>query len=132
MKHDEFIGHVQTRGRLPSRGDADKATRVVFETLGARLAGGQAGNLAAQLPAELARHLEAEPTPDKLSLNDFFARVSERLGADLPDAVHQARAVIAVLNDAITAGEIDKVRQQLPEEYAPLFDSGAEGRMQRA
>jgi predicted phosphoribosyltransferase/uncharacterized protein (DUF2267 family) len=131
VKHDELIGQVQARARLPSRGDAERATRVVLETLGARLAGGQPENLAAQLPEEIGRHLTAHEPVEKLSLDDFFAQVSEGLGADRPDAVHQARAVIAVVSDAVSAGEIEKVRQQLPGEYAPLFESGSEGEMQR-
>jgi uncharacterized protein (DUF2267 family) len=131
MKHDEFIGQVQARARLPSRGDAERATRVVLETLGDRLAGGEPDDLAAQLPEEIGRHLRGREEVEKLSLDDFFARVSEGLDADRPDAVHRARAVISVLTDAVSAREIDEVRQQLPEEYAPLFESGSEGRMER-
>jgi uncharacterized protein (DUF2267 family) len=131
MQHDEFIGEVQARARLSSRGDAERATRAVLETLGERLAGGQPHNLAAQLPEEIGRHLEGRRGVDKLSLDQFFEKVSERTGADLPDAIHQARAVIAVVGEAASQGEMDKVRQQLPEEYAPLFESGSEGQMQR-
>jgi uncharacterized protein (DUF2267 family) len=131
MQHDEFIGEVQARARLPSRGDAERATRAVLETLGERLAGGQPENLAAQLPEEIGRHLEGRQGVDKLSLDEFFEKVSERTGADLPDAIHQARAVIAVVGEAVSQGEIDKVRQQLPEEYGPLFESGSEGKMER-
>ena len=131
MQHDEFIGEVQARARLASRGDAERATRAVLETLGERLAGGQPHNLAAQLPEEIGRHLEDRQGVGKLSLHDFFEKVSERTGADLPDAIHQARAVIAVVGEAVSQGEMEKVRQQLPEEYAPLFESGSEGKMER-
>jgi uncharacterized protein (DUF2267 family) len=131
MQHDEFIGEVQARARLSSRGEAERATRAVLETLGERLAGGQPHNLSAQLPEEIGRHLEGRRGVDKLSLDQFFEKVSERTGADLPDAIHQARAVIAVVGEALSQGEMDKVRQQLPEEYAPLFESGSEGQMQR-
>jgi len=131
MQHDEFIGEVQARARLASRGDAERATRAVLETLGERLAGGQPHNLAAQLPEEIGRHLEDRQGVDKLSLDDFFEKVSERSGVDLPDAIHQARAVIAVVGEAVSQEEMEKVRQQLPEEYAPLFESGSEGKMER-
>jgi uncharacterized protein (DUF2267 family) len=131
MQHDEFIGEVQARARLPSRGDAERATRAVLETLGERLAGGQPHNLAAQLPEEIGRHLEDRQGVEKLSLDEFFEKVSERTGANLPDAIHQARAVIAVVGEAVSQGELDKVRQQLPGEYAPLFESGSEGQMER-
>ncbi len=45
MKHDEFIGRVQHYARLPSRGDAERATRATLETLGERLAGGEPKDL---------------------------------------------------------------------------------------
>lgn len=32
MRHDEFIGEVQHRAKLPSRGDAERATRITLET----------------------------------------------------------------------------------------------------
>jgi uncharacterized protein (DUF2267 family) len=55
MRHDEFIGEVQHRVKLPSRGDAERATRATLETLGERL--GAPDNHAAQLPPEIGRHL---------------------------------------------------------------------------
>jgi uncharacterized protein (DUF2267 family) len=57
MQHDEFIGLVQNRARLSSRGDAERATRAVLETLGERIPEGLAGNLAAQLPHAIGEHL---------------------------------------------------------------------------
>jgi uncharacterized protein (DUF2267 family) len=38
MKHDEFIGQVQHRARLSSRGDAKRASWATLQTLGERLA----------------------------------------------------------------------------------------------
>jgi uncharacterized protein (DUF2267 family) len=35
--------------------------------------------------------------------------------------------VIEVLQEAVSAGEIEDVRAQLPAEFDPLFDSGSEG-----
>lgn len=54
MDHDEFIGQVQHRARLSSRGDAQTAVRATLETLAERLAGGEPSDLAAQLPDEYA------------------------------------------------------------------------------
>lgn len=47
----------------------------------------------------------------------------------LPDAVHHARVVIEVLSEAISTGEIDDIRSQLPSEFDPLFEAGSKGRM---
>jgi uncharacterized protein (DUF2267 family) len=59
MKHDECIGQGQHRARLSSRGEAERATRATLETLAERLVGGEAKDLAAQLPPEIGEHLQA-------------------------------------------------------------------------
>lgn len=130
MTHDEFIGDVQARARLASRGDAEKVTRVTLEVLGDRLIGGMPGNLAAQLPEEIGRHLEVQEGSDRsadFGLGGFFDRIAAETGADEADAVHQARAVISVVSDAVGDGQISKVRNQLPPDFSPLFESGSEG-----
>lgn len=66
---------------------------------------------------------------EKFSLEEFFKRVSAREGVDEPEAVYHARVVIDILQDAVTGGEIEDIRSQLPEEYAPLFEAGSEGQM---
>ena len=48
---------------------------------------------------------------------------------DLPRAVYHARVVMEVLQEAVTKGEMDDVRSQLPDEYAPLFEAGSQGEM---
>ncbi len=129
MRYDEFIGQVQHRARLSSRAEAERATRATLETLAERLAGGEAHDLAAQLPPELARYLEQ---PDagigaKLTLDEFFELVSEREGVDLPDATLHARVVLGVLTEAVSIGEIQDVRVQLPAAFAQLFNVENEG-----
>jgi uncharacterized protein (DUF2267 family) len=46
---------------------------------------------------------------------------------DLPQSIHHVRAVISVLKEAVSAGEMDDIMGQLPEEYKPLFESGHKG-----
>ena len=132
MKYDEFIKEVQTRGHMESRDEAEKATKATLETLAERLAGGEPHDLASQLPPELAEYLryEGEETSDPFSLDEFFERVTQRdEGVDQPRAVYHARVVMEVLGDAVTQGEMDHVRSQLPEEYEPLFEAGSQGEM---
>ncbi len=132
MKYDEFIKEVQTRGHMESHQEAEKATRATLQTLAERLAGGEPHNLASQLPPELAEHLryEGEETSNPFSLEEFFKRVNEKDGGvDQPRAVYHARVVMEVLQEAVTEGEMNDVRSQLPDEYAPLFDAGSQGEM---
>lgn len=134
MKHDEFIGQVQHRARMSSRGEAERATRATLETLGERLAGGAAGNLASELPPLIGDYLRGAADMEiasDMSLDDFFHRVSERENVDLPKSIHHARAVVSVLRDAVSEGQIGKVREQFPNDWDPLFDSGSEGPMER-
>jgi uncharacterized protein (DUF2267 family) len=134
MKHDEFIGQVQHRARLGSRGQAERATRVTLETLAERLAGGEAKDLAAQLPLEIGEHLTGQWSAigERFSLEEFFRRVSLREGVDLPDAIFHATAVIEVLSEAVSKGEMDDVRAQLPAEFDRLFEAGGTGHMPEA
>lgn len=132
MQYDEFIGQVQSRGRLASLGDAVKATRAVLETLSERLTLNAVKDLASQLPSEIAYYLRQHSAfLDKFGLDEFLKRVSQREPADLPDATYHTRVVMSVLQNAVTKGEIEHIRTQLPAEFAPLFESGPEGEMKR-
>ncbi|OGW37508.1 MAG: hypothetical protein A2010_07120 [Nitrospirae bacterium GWD2_57_9] len=133
MNYDGFIGQVRSRGRLSSLGDAVKATRAVLETLSERLPLDEVKDLAAQLPSEIAYYLRQRSAfLDKFGLDDFFKRVSEREPADLPVATYHARVVISVIKDAVTPGEMEDIRAQLPAEFAPLFETGWQGEMKKA
>lgn len=131
MKHDEFIGQVQHRARLSSCGAAERATRATLETLAERLSGGEAKDLAARLPPELGEHLRGawSARGERFSLEEFFRRVSLREGTDLPAATFHARAVIEVLGEAVSPGEMDDVLAQLPTEFDRLFEAGSTGHM---
>ncbi len=129
MKHDEFIGQVQHRARLSSRGDAEVATRATLETLAERLTDGEVNDLASQLPRGIAQYLHTGLAGEgqRFSVEEFFQRVSQREGINLPKAIYHARAVIAVLYEAVSPGEMADVRAQLPAEFVRLFEPGREG-----
>jgi uncharacterized protein (DUF2267 family) len=129
MQYDEFVGEVQHRARLASRGEAMRAIQATFETLAERLPPGEASDLAAELPPELSTFLEDAEETESFSVDDFFLRVAAKEAADLPDAAHHARAVIAVLQEAVSAQEMEQVRGRLPDNYIPLFEAGSEGEM---
>jgi uncharacterized protein (DUF2267 family) len=124
MQFHEFLGRVQNRARLSSLGDADTATRATLTTLRERLAGGEPKDVASQLTESIAQYLEApgREEAESFSLDEFYNRVSQRAGIDRSAATFQARAVMSVLDDAVSAGEIQDIREQLPEEFGPLFE----------
>jgi uncharacterized protein (DUF2267 family) len=126
MKHDEFVGQVQHRAELPSRGDAEMIIRATFETLGERLLPRAAAHIAAQLPPELGRHLRASDHFEHLTLLQFYERVAEREHADLVTAMEDVDAVVTTLTEAISPGAVRKLRRQMPQDFRCLFSSPIE------
>lgn len=121
MNTAEFIKQVQSRASLDSRDAAMKATQATLEALGQRLFGGEPSDLAAQLPRELAGCLRQGPKSEAFDLSEFYRRISRKEGIEIEEASAHARAVIEVLCEAVTQGEIDDIRSQLPEDFAALF-----------
>lgn len=126
MKYNEFINTVVDNGGAIDRESAQTVTRIVLADLGQRLQGGEAKDLAAQLPEELkatvTEHNDAEPVVD--DVDDFLRRVAEHLGkgVDPDQARASTRAVFLTLRQSITSGEIDDIRAQLPAGFGPLFE----------
>jgi uncharacterized protein (DUF2267 family) len=129
MTFDKLIGAVQHRAQLASTGDALRAVEAVLRTLGERLDPGEAKDLASQLPRELAEYLQTDEHSVKMSLGQFFQKVSGRAGVDVPAAVYQVRVVFELLQEAVSAGEIGDVRSQLPPEWGELFEAGSRGQI---
>ena len=127
MNYDDFVGQVQSRAQLGSSGAAVKAIRATLETLGERLHPGEANHLAAQLPEEIGVYLQERNGAQSFDLDEFFDRVSEKEGEDEPVAAYHSRVVMEVVQEAVSAQQIEHVRGQLPDNYAPLFESGSEG-----
>ncbi|GAA3982957.1 DUF2267 domain-containing protein [Thermobifida alba] len=133
MQHDTFIGQVQARARLDSRGSAETATRATLETLAERIPADLANDLAAQLPREISEHvlrITAQPGSEhghRFGQDEFIARVKQRAHTDDPKAAHIARVVFEVLNEATTGRTMDKVRHSLPEDLRQLTLAGSTG-----
>jgi uncharacterized protein (DUF2267 family) len=126
MTYDKFVGEVQSRARLGSQGAAVRAIQATLQTLSERLDPGESKDLASQLPREFASYLQTSDHGVRMSLDDFFHKVSGREQEDLPASVYHARVVAEVLQEAVSAGEIADVLSQLPPDWAPLF-AGSQG-----
>lgn len=135
MQHDAFIGQVQARSKLSSRGDAERATRATLETLGERIPEQLADHVASQLPQEIGENLRRTEvlsgagTGERFDLNEFIQRVSQRSSMEEPQAAYVCRVVLEVVREATQGGMMDKVRDALPEELRELVDSGSSGEM---
>lgn len=130
MKHDAFIGYVADRAKLSSRGDALTATRATLETLAERLPADEAEDLGAQLPEEIGRFLAgSSPKGERFDSDEFIERVAKRANVDVPTATFQARAVLDVVQEAASEGEVADVRNALPDDYQRLFEAGVTGNL---
>jgi uncharacterized protein (DUF2267 family) len=133
MKYDSFVGQVQSRGRLGSLGEAVGAIRATLETLGERLAGGEAKDLASQLPREIGYYLFRGAVGfggERFDYREFVERVAYRARVDQPEAAYLSRVVMEVTSEAVSPGEFQDIIQQLPGDFSPLF-AGSTGKARK-
>lgn len=127
MHYNDFIDRVRERAGLATAKEATIAVRVTLETLGERLHKTEREELGAQLPEELKELLGGRHAHDFFPLEEFYNRVSARAGIRYPHAVEQALAVVAVLKEAVSSGELAMIAADLPEEYRELFGEKEKG-----
>jgi uncharacterized protein (DUF2267 family) len=107
---------------------AYEVLRAVLHTIRDRLPVYEAANFAAQMPL-LVRGIYFEgwdPAGKPLKIrhvDDFADAVIGHLGGDTSDidVIEAARAVFRVLNEHMTAGEIDNVKSNLPHDIKALW-----------
>ena len=108
MQYQEFLQRVQeqinaTEPATQTQRAAEQAITATLQTLSERLTGGEATDLAAQLPEELKAPLQrSAEEAEGFSLEEFYGRVAEREGVDIETARHDASAVMSVLRLAVT------------------------------
>lgn len=121
MKTEKFLEQVNQRAGLASTEEVRRVVEGALETLGERLEKTEREKLAAQLSDQLKEFLLKRQITERYSLEEFYNRISARADVGYPEAVAGTRAVMAVLQDAVSRGEIDHILAQLPDEYEELF-----------
>ena len=126
MQTSEFISTVQAMAGIDSQQSAARAVQATFETLAERIVGNEASQLAAQLPEDLAQYLRGHEGDrgESFSLKEFYQRVADREGLDPGQAAIHIRAVMTTLSAAVSDGEFEDVRLNLPPDYQELFAPG--------
>lgn len=124
MDRDQFIAIVAEAARTDTD-TADRMIRATLQTLAERIVRGQADDLAAQLPAEVAPWLH-KPVPEagRFDVDEFLRRVSERAGVDLATAERASKAVLTALQRAVSPKEYDDLVAELPRDFARLLPRG--------
>jgi len=121
MNYKTFMGQAQHRLELDELGPAVRVTRAVLTTLGERIDPGEATDLASPLPMEVDRYLTEGATRETFSFDEFLDRVGERAGVERSAANYYAQTIIGLVSEVVPPGNIEKVRNQLPEAFEPIF-----------
>jgi uncharacterized protein (DUF2267 family) len=116
-----FTRRVARRGALEPA-EAHEASEIVLETLAERIAGGEVDDLAEEIPEPLRPPLErgkarAGGKAQRMSLDEFIARIAEREGVSYEQALDHARAVFATLRETLTDKEFSDLLSELPRGY---------------
>lgn len=133
MQNHEFLSEVQTRIGAETDDKVLTVVSAVLQTLADHLAGNAPAKLAAQLPEEIGALIteyknDPEAEGEGFGVEEFINRTANRAGVEnLETAKAHAAAVLAVLRDAISEGEFDKIRGTLPAEYDMIFDENSAG-----
>jgi uncharacterized protein (DUF2267 family) len=122
MEYAAFIKRVQQRVDFDAPADAVRAIEATLETLGERLSPRETRQLAAELPKELRASLLQRSAQQIFPLEEFFNRVSAREGVRWHQAATHARAVIAVVGEAVSSGALADVKTELAPDYDDLFE----------
>ncbi len=117
MQYRELVKTVQDYSGF-SDSEADEALRVFIETLSARLEGGEREDFASQLPSELKDLALSVTETINFNRNDLYQTVSELQEIEEPHARKQVKAVWSALKDALSEGQINDIRDQLPQDLA--------------
>jgi len=121
MDFDDFLSLIANRADV-GWDRAQALTDATLRTLAERISGGEAKDLAAQLPTELQPGLSgAEETAEVFPVDEFIRRVAERAGLEEDAALNGARVVMVTVREAVTSGEWDDVLAQLPKHYSDLL-----------
>jgi uncharacterized protein (DUF2267 family) len=134
VDHDQFIELVRQRAgvsgsqrldgmHLTDTEMAEVLTRATLEVLAQRISGGEARDLAEQLPPEFDESLQPEhEKAEPFDLEVFIQRVADRALVDFEAARAGVQAVFQTLSEAVTGDEFDDVLAELPREYTELLE----------
>lgn len=121
VNYAEFLEAVRRQAGLPPT-EAANVIRATLTTLAERISGGEARDLATQLPEEYRGYLHKEVEfAEILDLVEFLNEVRTRAGLDDQRAAEGARAVLMTLREAMSADEFENLASELSADIRQLF-----------
>lgn len=116
MRYREMIKKVQLYSGF-SDSESENALVTFVKMLARRLTPDERMDFASQLPAELQDTVVSiEETDDNMSMEDMLETIADEQNIDEDHAKKQIMAAWQTLRDAISKGEIDDIRAQLPKD----------------
>lgn len=116
MRYREMIKKVQQYSGF-SDSESENALVTFIKMLAERLTPDERMDFASQLPAELQDTVVSiDEANDSMSMEDMLETIAEEQNIDEDHAKKQIMAAWQTLKDAISKGEIDDIRSQLPKD----------------
>lgn len=110
---------VQERGGYATADETRTAISEVLNVLGSRDLGGEAKQLAPQLPDGVGELLLGEGEPEEhFGAGEFIHRTQKNLNISTEQAEHPAQAVLSTVTDAVTEGERVSFVNALPHDLS--------------
>ncbi len=120
MLYYHYVQFVSERAGIESDDDAKKTITAVFKVLAQRIPTGKAAELAETLPAEIREDLKRDSWA-ALGVNEFIARIADKVGVDKPTAATRIRAVLSVLAEYLPSAELLDALHSVPKDMRRLF-----------
>lgn len=119
----KLLNAVERHTGLQTPNEAELAVRIVLSNVCRRLTPGNAEHLVAQLPSKLALLLDRPyEGPDRtITIDMIKADLRQTLHLIPDEASDMLYSVCDVIADAVSVGEIDSVRAELPTSMKDLF-----------
>jgi uncharacterized protein (DUF2267 family) len=115
-----FVEIVAREARI-GPDQAQRAVEATLRTLGERISGGEARDIAEELPDELRPLLADGEDPQGWHFDEFLRRVARREGVTEQEAEGHARAVFAALGLTVSRGELADMASELPKDFMPVL-----------
>ena len=117
MQEQQFVSAVKESLDLPDNRSAERAVKATLTVLGQRLEGGEAKDLASQLPGGLADALPNEGAGERFDVDTFYQRIAEQEGegVTVAQARQHARAIAKGLESRPERRRVAELHQPAPE-----------------
>ena len=129
MKYETIVARVRELSGVNNDHEAEQLLHAVLGTLGENVYRTEERQLAAQLPKQLKNAFYEYQTKERgradlanYTVEEFYNRVKARANlTSFQEAKRLTKAVMAVLKEAVSQGEIDDIHKEMSPEFQQLF-----------